>query len=236
MAHPLLENLEQHDRLSDEERGVLLAAIRREQEHRAGEDIIRQGDRPWESTIVLEGFAARYKVQADGKRQISSLHVPGDFVDLHSFLLTTMDHSVLALTRCKVATVPHDALRDITENHPHLTRLLWLSTVIDGAIHREWLTQMGAGEANRRTAHLVCEIAVRLGRTGERSFEFPLTQADLADMLGISHVHMNRVLTELRENGLATWRGGVFSFDDWDRLRAFAHFDPAYLNRHLDQH
>ena len=233
MAHPLIQNLQQHDRLSEAEIRVLLGSFGREKEHRAGEDMIRQGDQPWESTVLLEGFAARYKMQGDGKRRISCLHVTGDFVDLHSFLLRKMDHSVLALTHCRVVGVPHDALQEITDTHPHLTRVLWLSTVVDGAVHREWLTQMGSGEAVRRTAHLICETWTRLrvvGLAKDDAFAFPLTQADLGDMLGISHVHMNRVLTELREHGLATWRGGVVTVNSWDQLKSFAQFDATYLN------
>jgi CRP-like cAMP-binding protein len=233
MAHPLIQNLQQHELLSEADVRMLLGSLTREREYRPGDDLIRQGDQPWESTVLLEGFAARYKIQGDGRRRISSVHVSGDFVDLHSFLLRRMDHSVLALTRCKVIALPHDALQEITRANPHLTRVLWLSSVIDGAIHREWLTQMGMGEAVRRTAHLICELFVRLGKVGlarEDAFDLPLTQADVADMIGISHVHLNRVLSELRENGLAIWRGGTVLIGSWERLSSFAQFDPTYLN------
>ena len=233
--HPLIKNLEQHDRLSDAERSILLAAVAHEKLIAKGDDVVREGDRPWASTVVLEGFAARYKLQADGNRQITAIHVPGDFVDLHSFLLKQMDHSVMALTRCVLAMVPHDALREITTNHPHLTRVLWTSTAVDGAILRQWLTQMGGQDAYRRTAHLICELFVRLrgvGRVEGQSFAFPTVQSELADMLGLSHVHMNRTLMELRREGLVTWQGGTVTIHDWNRLKEVALFDPAYLNLH----
>jgi CRP-like cAMP-binding protein len=162
----LIRKLEQRDRLSEEEKRVLEGVIVRVKEFRPDEDMIREGDRPTESTLLLEGFAARYKVLTDGKRQITAIHVAGDFVDLHSFLLKQMDHAVLALTRCTVGTVPHETLRGITESHPHLARLLWLSTLIDGAIHREWLVAMGRRSATGHTAHLLGELFLRLQAVG----------------------------------------------------------------------
>jgi len=231
--HPLIRNLQQHDRLSDDECRVLTGAIAQTKELAAGEDIVTEGDRPWVSTILVEGFAARYKLQAEGTRQISAIHVPGDFIDLHSFLLKKMDHGVSAITPCTLSTVPHDALAAIIEEHPHLTRVLWLSTVIDGAVHREWLVQMAAGQAYRRTAHLFCELYMRLravGRTEDGSFHLPLTQFDLGDMLGISNVHVSRTLRQLREEKLVTWKSGMVTLHDLERLRQAAHFDPTYLN------
>ena len=233
LIHPLIRNLAQHDQLSEEERQVLLGAIARDRLVGPNEDIISEGDRPWGSTILVEGFAARYKVQAEGVRRISAIHVPGDFVDLHSFLLRKMDHGVLALTACRLSAVPHDNLDRITREHPHLTRILWLSTVIDGAVHREWLVQMAGGQAYRRTAHLICELFVRLRAvelTDDCCFAFPLTQTDFGDMVGITNVHMNRTLMELRSDGLVTWKGGTVTIHDWDRLKQTAHFDPDYLN------
>src|SRR5690606_13153704 len=111
------------------------------------EDIVREGDRPKDSCLLLDGFAARYKMMADGRRQITAIHMAGDFVDLHSFILKIMDHGILALSACRVAYVPHATLQRITETHPHLTRLLWLNTLMDGATHREWLAAMGRRSA-----------------------------------------------------------------------------------------
>jgi CRP-like cAMP-binding protein len=233
LIHPLVLKLEQRDRLSDDERRVLEVAVVRVREVRADEDIVREGDRPVESSLLLDGFAARYKVLSNGRRQITALHITGDFVDLHSFLLKTMDHGVLALTPCRVGMVPHAVLEKITEEHPHLARLLWLSTLIDGAIHREWLTAMGRRSATAHMAHLVCELFVRLeaiGHVQDSTIQLPITQSELGDTLGLSTVHVNRVLQELRKEGLIRTRGNELTILDWERLQEVAEFTPTYLN------
>jgi CRP-like cAMP-binding protein len=228
----LIRKLEQRDALSDEEKRALEGAVGRTREVQADEDIVREGDRPSDSTLLLEGFVARYKLLQNGKRQITALHVPGDFVDLHSFLLKTMDHSILALTPCRLVLFPHENLRRITETHPHLGRLLWLSTLIDGAIHREWLVAMGRRPAVNQIAHLICELFLRLqavGLTKDKSFELPLTQTELSDALGLSTVHVNRIIQELRADGVVTWRGETIVIEDWPRLQQIAEFDPVFL-------
>lgn len=199
----------------------------------AGRDIVIDGSRPTESTVLLDGFAARYKVIGDGGRQISELHVAGDFVDLHSLLLAEMDHGVIAITDCVVAGVPHEALDRLTAESQALARILWLSTLIDAAISRTWLTQLGRADAYRRTAHLICELYTRLkivGRVVNGGFDFGLTQIDLSDTLGMSSVHMNRTLMQLREDGAAEWKKGRLSIADPERLAEIAGFDPGYLN------
>jgi CRP-like cAMP-binding protein len=196
-------------------------------------DLVREGDRPTESSLLLDGFAARYKLLRNGRRQITALHIPGDFVDLHSFLLKKMDHGVVALTRCRVGLVPHSTLHEITETHLHLGRLLWLSTLIDAAIHREWLVAMGRRPALNQIAHLVCELFLRLqavGLTQDKSFELPLTQAELGDVLGLSTVHVNRVIQQLRADGVITWSEKRIVIEDWSHLQQIAEFDPTFLN------
>ena len=233
MSNPLILKLEQRDRLSADEKRVLEGAISRVRVVAADEDIAREGERPSESSLLLDGFAARYKIFSNGRRQITAVHVPGDFVDLHSFLLKTMDHGVLALTPCRIAAVPHATLEKITDEYPHLTRLLWLNTLIDGAIHREWLTVMGRLSATAHMAHFVCELFLRLqiiGRTDGNTIQIPLTQAELGDTLGLSTVHVNRVLQELRKEGLIRWQGDALTVLDWERLKAVGEFTPTYLN------
>ena len=237
MLQHLLMKLEQRDPLSGAERTALEAAVSRVREVKADDDIVSEGDRPSESSLLIDGFAARYKILTNGRRQITALHILGDFVDLHSFLLHKMDHGVVALTPCRLAVVPHDGLREITERHPHLARLLWLSTLVDGAIHREWLVAMGRRSAVGHMAHLICELFLRLqavGRTDGETFQLPITQAELGDTIGVSTVHVNRVIQELRGEGLISWRGDRVTINDWDRLRQLADFDPTYL--HLDHH
>jgi CRP-like cAMP-binding protein len=229
----LIRKLEERDRLSDEEKQVLASVLSPRKAVKADADMVREGDRPSESILLVEGFAARYKVLQSGKRQITAIHVAGDFVDLHGFLLKQMDHGIVALTPCTVATVAHESLREITERHPHLARLLWLSTLIDSAIHREWLVAMGRRSAREHMAHLFCELYLRLqlvGLTKDNGYEMPITQAELGDTLGISTVHVNRVVQELRADGLITWRGNWLTVDDWDRLREVAEFTPTYLS------
>ena len=157
--HSLLEaffrKLERRDVLFPKERAALTAAAGAEAIFEAGSDIVREGDRPHQSTLVLSGFCTRYRLLSSGQRQITSIQIPGDFVDLHSLLLKEMDHAVGALSRCHVITFPHDRLVAITEDFPHLTRLLWLMTLIDAAIHREWLVAMGRRSASQQLAHLI---------------------------------------------------------------------------------
>lgn len=233
MSNPLVLKLEQRDQLSDDEKRVLESAISRVRVVEADEDIVHEGDTPSESNLLLDGYAARYKIFSNGRRQITAIHVPGDFVDLHSFLLKTMDHGVVALTPCRIALVPHAALEKITNEHPHLTRLLWLNTLIDGAIHREWLTAMGRLSATAHMAHFMCELFLRLqavGRTDGDTIQLPLTQAELGDTLGLSTVHVNRVLQELRKEGLIRWQGDALTILDWERLKNVGEFTPTYLN------
>jgi CRP-like cAMP-binding protein len=233
MLEPLIRKLELRDRLSEEEKRILGDIVGPPRNFGANEDIIREGDRPSESTLLLEGYTARASVLAGGERQITSIHVPGDFVDLHSFLIKTMDHGVTALTNCTVAGVTHTRLRVITETQPHLARMLWLMTLVDAAIHRRWLTAMGRQSALQHTAHLLCELYVRqreILHTGDHNFRVPLTQAKLADTLGLSHVHTNRIIRELREAGFIEWRGDRVTIRDWSGLQELAEFDPTYLS------
>jgi len=233
MPNPLLLRLSKLDTLSTQEQDVLRSAIVRERDVERHEEIIRQGSSPTESTLLLDGFTGRTKVLSDGQRQITAIHVAGDFVDLHSFLLSKVDHSVSALTQCRVGSVPHDRLRQICEEFPHLGRMLWLTTLIDGSIHREWLVAMGRRTATQHMAHIFCELYLRLQvveRTDGESFEFPLTQAEVADTMGLSSVHVNRVLQELRSLHLISWRSQVVTIHDYGALAELAEFDPTYLN------
>ena len=233
MLESLYLNLGQHDALSEEEKGLLAGAMMVEMDFATGQDIVPEGSRPGYSTLIIEGLAARYKVLEDGGRQFTSLQVPGDFVDLHAFLLKTMDHGIIALSPCRVIAADHSRLRAITEQAPHLTRLLWLDTLVDGAIHREWIVAMGRRSKTSHLAHLVCELFVRLQvvkQTNGMSFRLPLSQAELADVLGLSIVHMNRVIGALRRLGVIGWANHMVTILDWQRLVEIAEFDPTYLS------
>ncbi len=196
-----------------------------------------EGERPNASTLVLSGIAARYKVLEDGKRQITALHVAGDFVDLHAFPLKTMDHSVVALSPCHVAYADHADIRALSETRPHLTRMLWLSTVIDGAIHREWIVAMGRRSKKAHLAHLICELYVRLSvvrLVTDQSFHFPLSQSVVADALGLSVVHVNKTLQKLRNEKVVTWTDRTIKVLNWEKLSEIAEFDPGYLHLSLE--
>lgn len=228
----LIEKLARRDRLTVEEETALMEVLGPPVAVAAGCDLVREGDRPDHSTLLSSGFVARYTTLGDGGRQISELNVTGDFVDLHSFVMKQMDHGVVALTDCVVRPAPHAALRDLTERYPHLTRLLWLDTVIDAAVHRQWINSMGRRTALAHIAHLVCELYKRLEvvhEAADGAFELPLSQAVLADVLGLSTVHVNRLVAELRGSGVLAWSQGRVGILDWDRLVALAEFDPSYL-------
>ena len=233
LLEPFFRKIAARDTLGLAERRAIMAAADERVLFEAGEDLVTEGQRPSKSMLVADGFTCRYRLLAGGERQLTAIHVPGDFVDLHSFLIKQMDHSVGALTPCVVYTFPHERLVDVTERYPHLTRILWLLTLLDAAIHREWLVGMGRLSAHQRAAHLICELYARLkviGRTGDSSFELPITQSSLADALGISAVHINRVVQELRRRGMIVWDGGRLTISDWPALAALAEFDDGYLH------
>ena len=218
--------------LSADEAAALEAAVGRTGIFAARQIIVRQQTPLAQCTLLLEGFVERYKDTPEGRRQILAIHVPGDFVDLHSYPLKRLEHSVAALTDVRVAFFPHPAVRALTEKSATLTELLWRSTLIDAAINREWIVSVGARSAVVRLAHLFCEMYVRLERIGMapgKTFQLPLTQVDLSDATGLTAVHANRMLRQLREQGLVAFRQGSVEILDWDALRTFADFDPAYL-------
>ncbi|WP_075292824.1 Crp/Fnr family transcriptional regulator [Pararhizobium arenae] len=233
MIDRLILTLSTRDALTTDEIATLESVVKRDRVVPSGEDIVIEGSRPTESTLLLDGVAARYRVLEDGKRQITALHVPGDFVDLHAFLLKTMDHSVVALSPCRIASAAHRDLCEISATNPHLTRMLWLSTVIDGAIHREWIVAIGRRSKKSHLAHLICELYVRLtvvGMVSEMSFHLPMSQAEVADALGVSLVHLNKTLQILRLDGVVRWVDRIVTILNWERLAEIAEFDGRYLN------
>jgi CRP-like cAMP-binding protein len=233
----LITKLERRDRLTEAEKAVLREGWSAPRLYKAGQDLVREGNRPSVSTIVVDGFCGRYNTLRDGRRQITALHIGGDFVDLHSFLLKIMDHGVTALTDCRAVTIPHEHLERITETQPHLTRMLWLSTLIDASINRQWIVAMGRLASGAQFAHLICELRVRLGIIGQADddgYDFPLTQTQVADVLGLSLVHVNRVVQELRREELIAWSGRRIRILDWKRLVELAEFDPRYLHLELE--
>ena len=185
--------------------------------------LVRQGAPISVSTLLLEGFICRYMDDREGHRQIVAVHVPGDFVDLHGFPMKRLDHDVATIGPVRIADYPHEVLERIVEERPRLTRMLWFSTLLDAAMHRDWIFRLG---------HFFYEMNCRLEMVGlaqDGRFELPLTQADLAEACGITGVHVNRVLRSLREQNLMTYRHGAVEIRNPRALRALAEFDPQYL-------
>lgn len=201
----------------------------------ARKDIIQEGEAPSDVHLVVEGVACRYKMTPTGQRQIMALLLPGDFCDLHVAILGAMDHSIATLTPCRVVDIPRPAIEDLLAN-ARIARALWWATLVDEAVLREWLVSMGKRAADRQAAHLFCELHLRLqvaGLAGPASYSLPLTQEELGDVLGLSTVHVNRVLQQLRRSGMMDFDGRTVVIYDMQGLRTFAGFISNYL--HLDQ-
>lgn len=235
MTNALIEKLTRRDVVSASEIAALAEVLDPPRKVDAHVDIVLEHAYAEHSILLLEGFTARYSTLSDGRRQITEINVAGDFVDLHSLLMKQMDHGVVTLTPCVIAHAPHSRLRRLTEEHAHLTRLLWLDTIVDAAIHRQWLVAMGRRSGLGHLAHLVCELFTRLsavGLTEGQTFNLPLTQTVLSDALGLSTVHVNRLIAELRREGLVRWSNPQVEILDWPRLSQIAEFDPTYLRLH----
>jgi CRP-like cAMP-binding protein len=234
--HPLIRRLESIFSLSDDERTAILNLPMQVMSLRRDQDIVREGDRPTRSCLLLEGFACTYKVTAEGKRQIMAFHISGDIPDLQSLHLRTLDASLGTITSCKVAFIQHESLHQLCQSHPRIASALWRETLIVAAVFREWVANIGRRQAYARMAHLLCEILVRLRAVGlaqDHTCDLPMTQSQFSDALGISTVHVNRVLQELRGVKLITLRGSILKVLDWEGLKQAGEFDPTYL--HLEQ-
>jgi CRP-like cAMP-binding protein len=232
----LIRKMENIATLSDEERQAILSLPVKTRLLPPRQDIVRDGDKPSQCCLLLSGWACRYRIVSEGKRQIFSFHVAGDIPDLQSLHIHTMDHSLATLTGAQVAFIPHESLRDLTARFPNLAASLWRDTLIDAAIFREWMVGMGRRSAYQQVAHLFCELYLKLQAVGlADSYRCPLpvTQIDLGDALGLSNVHVNRVLQEMRREKLITLRGSTLVIESWDELLRLSQFDPTYL--HLEE-
>ncbi len=233
-ALPLVQKLESIADLSESERQALIALPLRIQEVRADQDVLQEGDRRSQCCLVLEGFACRYKFTEKGRRQIFAFHTPGDIPDLQSLFLRTMDHSLSTLTPCRLGFIQHEHLRGLLRQDPRLASVFWRDTLIDAAIFREWMIGIGRRSARARIAHLLCEMVLRLRAVGlekDDAVPLPITQAELGDALGLSTVHVNRTLQDLRGENLVEWENGVLTVLDWKGLTLAGEFDPAYLHQ-----
>lgn len=229
---PVLRKLESLFAFSGQEKAAIAALPIQVQAIRIDQDVVREGDRPSRCFAILSGSAATYKVTAVGRRQFHAFHIAGEIPDLHSLQLGVLDCSIATLTPCQVGFITHEAIWQLCCTHPRILKALWLQTLVDGSIYREWLTNVGQRQAYGRMAHLFCEWITRLRSLGlarEYSCDLPMTQSQLADALGISTVHVNRVLKDLRSDGLISLQGSRLEILDWDGLTIAGEFDPLYL-------
>lgn len=217
--------------MTAEEKGILEGLIEDIERVPTGTTLLERGQLAERATLLIDGYLLRTIVE-EGRRFVVGIQVPGDFADLHGFALKRLDHSVVTLGEALVGHVSHARLEEIVERHPHLTRLLWFSTLLDAAIHRQWILRMEQLPAPRRVAHVFAELWHRLDFVGlarRDGLRTPLIQADLADMCGTTAIHMNRALGLMRREGIAEFRRGTLYVRDRARLEAFAGFNPDYL-------
>lgn len=234
--------LEAFTRLSADDRAALAALSRNTKFVDARRDLISEGDKPRYVHLVIDGWACRYKQLPDGKRQIVSLFVPGDFCDLNVYVLKQMDHSIGAITRLKVAMITPEEMDALTAQRPRITQALWWHELVASAIQREWTLNIGQRSAYERLAHLLVEVYLRLrtiGRANGDHCDFQLTQNDLADATGLTAVHINRTLQELRKDGLIELDRKQLRILDLNTLKSVSMFNANYLHlehegRHLD--
>jgi CRP-like cAMP-binding protein len=232
MISRLIRKLETFAVLSTAEKHALAASVQSVRQLGPREDFLKEDGRPKGVNLLVEGFACRYKLLSDGRRQIVGYFLPGDTCDLRIYLLKQIDHSLGTITPVTIAQLSHEALIDIFDRFPTLKRALWWSTVVDEAITREWLVNVGLRTGYERMAHLLCEIFHRLKTVGLATTDgcdLPLTQQDLADTVAMSPVHVNRVLQELRQAKLIVLREKRLTILDLNGLTAAAHFSPSYL-------
>ena len=232
MIEAHLKKLRARDDISAQEEQAVRGLVSQVVDVPQDRTVIRHGEELNQSMMLLSGWLARAKDLPSGQRQLAELHVAGDFADLHSFTLKRLDHDVISITRCRIALVPHERLKELTERFPHLARVYWLMTNIDAAIQREWTLSLGRRSAIARMAELFCELNVRLGIVGlshDNSFDFPLTQAELGECLGLTSVHVNRTLQELRRRDLVEFHSRRVAIKDLRALEQMAEFDPGYL-------
>ena len=195
--------------------------------------LAREGEPTKVCSLLLDGLAFRQKLVSDGSRQIISFHIPGEFLDLQNCLLKIADHNVQALSRCSVAIVSKDVLLQLMAERPAVRRAIWLDSLIDASIFREWVVNVGRRDARQRIAHLLCELAARLKAAGQDEgpmYDFPITQEQIADATGLTAVHTNRTLQTLRKSGLISLSASKLTIMDWDALAEAGDFSERYLH------
>jgi CRP-like cAMP-binding protein len=229
----MLRKLEQWVIFDENDREALLALPSAVRPIAPKKFLVREGDKVDRCCLLLSGFALRHKVVADGGRQIVSLHMAGDIVDLQNVLLKISDHNVQALTQCAVAFIPRQMIRQIAFERPSVGEAMWLDTLVDASIFREWIANVGRRDARSRIAHLLCEFGLRLRIAGlgdQNGYELPMTQEDIGDCTGLTGIHVNRTLRSLADDGLIVRTLRSVKIVDWNALATAGDFRSGYLH------
>lgn len=227
-----LNRVSARSRLTDDERQAIRDLPGTVAIVQSNRDLVRLGEVVDRTCLVAEGLMARFGQTREGARQISALYVPGDMPDLHSFVVPRASWALTALTKTTVLRVPHAAIERVTERCPAIAKAFWRDCTLDAAITSEWILNIGRRSARARLAHLLCEMAARyeqIGRFGGLSFALPLSQVHLADALGLTSVHVNRMLGSLKRAGIVQMTKQVVHVLDWSALVSAADFDANYL-------
>jgi CRP-like cAMP-binding protein len=230
--NPLVAKLSQFAPLSDKDVGLLEMLCLPEERFGAGANIVVEGETPRSAFVLTRGMACRYRLMPDGRRQILTILIAGDFFDLHGFLLQAMDHSVATIGPTRIAAIGREAVIDIIANHPRIGAALWWSAMQEEAMLRERIVALGRRSARGRVAYLLCELVWRqraIGMAEDHAIRLPFTQTDLADMLGLTSVHTNRVLQGFRHGGLITLEHRRLTLHDVERLEAISGLTSDYL-------
>jgi CRP-like cAMP-binding protein len=228
-----LDRLTRRSILSAAEQQAILQLPGHAERHVANHDIVELGQYVDHACFLMAGFIGRFSQNADGVRQITAIYVPGDMPDLYSVVQPNCTSGLQALSTTKVIRVPHRALRAAASQYPAVAEAFWRDCVVDAGIHVEWVTNVGRRDARSRVSHLFCELAERLGVktvSNQRVFALDLTQSQLSDATGMSLVHANRVLRDLREMEVLEFRERKVRVSDWNKLVSIADFDPTYLH------
>jgi CRP-like cAMP-binding protein len=222
--------------LSEDDEKLLREAGWEQRRYVRHEPIVRAGEALGDCHLLLSGFAARAQEDTSGTRQIVGIGIAGDLLDIHGVILGRLEQDLVALSACEIATIPHAKVKALTRQSAAIQKIFWLQAAIDHSIQSAWIQALGTKRGTAKVAHLFCEMQLRLALVGiamQMGFPLPLSQQELADYAGMTHVHLNRCLRELREARLVTFAQGWVKVEDWDGLKALARFDEAYLNLRL---
>lgn len=230
---PFIEKIASVIRLSEEETAAIRDLPVREADIKADQDIVREGDSPSRMFFIAEGITCTYKLVNESKRQIVGFHLPGDAPDLQSVHLKKLDISIATMTPCKIGFVPHHAILALCDRFPRITSAFWRQTLIDAAIFREWVANVGQRSGPPKVAHVLCELFVRFRAVGlakDDTIDFPITQTEIGEAVGLSTVHVNRSLKTLRDEGYFTFKDHTLQMLDWEGLQMVGDFSPDYLH------